>query len=1271
VAPAAEVPASDEPVVPFLPPGVVLPTVPAAAYSGQLSVEVRSEGPLFDFCTGARVLSLPSLRLLAPPRRWKLPAAVFNTPDAAFVAPSIVAGSEQPPSPTSRAATPAAGAKPAAGKKDAGAAPTGPETLTYADIAAQVATEPADGSEGSNTARYMLSLPLPAPDLPGEAPPTRTLHLAAGVLRFGPLQAGASAAAGEARPDFFVEWPPVSVFASRGTLSLLQSQLIQRGRALCCTLRRFATEPIDDVSIDAVGFLAAAGAAAVPAVAPLSYPVDPAFGRVYVDGQRRIASEDFEYRAAVSVALDGLLQVGAQRVEAEVNVEPLHVESEDQAAQEALAGVRDAAWSDYSAARAKAGAIAAASTIGSGKPGAGGKAAAGVKAAKKAPAAAGGAKGDKKGAAAPDAPATPNGDMPPPLHPYVAANTVCSMMLSLDRPLNPRPDTPVVPLPLASNVVPPRGPALRAPVGLDASQEFRRECSNAVAAIAVEYRNTLQRLRRVVDAGGYVSEDDRRRELLNAVRASGLYERQKDALKRCAFRIIRERFALVPGVRDSSGQSGRDTLASHLYAYMVGQMHAAVNAVLKEADSLAQSTTLPGDASNSLSALADNAAREPPLLRLFRVASECEFAGYWGRAATLHQTRITVAEERAAQGQSSGRYEPSVWHDYGAFCLRRGRAHWPKAVACLREAVSIDAEFVPSLLLLACLQLARGQAADAFVFSHSATVAVQQNSGDRSRVAVAPLAFGIHAFVAQYTNDAQSNEPTVTRGKALEALRTLLIETCGLNPADADHACGDGALYLIVSRYLLDAGLERLARKGLEIASNAFVDSDCPRAQRVDLSVLRARQFLQTLRVHVERDLSLSAGEENGPDAKSANLSQLLSLTGIDEVVQFSATKQAYDGAITSVPACLDALDAAIEQDPHNWEAWAMKGAAYLGGVSETQDEFLGDIFALQGYPDIADLSLTEVERGVYGLEMAAGHFAQMHGDSMGRKQMSMICSSLYGVGGGQLASDPFVLTRLLMRIAHCHQHLASAHDAHGGREHQAQHRKHLESATQFYTKAALESNAPSVFDGKEPSVAFPAYVGEKPWSPALMGVGRTLWALGDSTGAESAFSESNTLDNQNPLSWAWLALVMLSSTPLRDREAAACLDQASRLALVGDTTESTIVLHEISEQYRGLGHIQMAASLLRKVAVNASASMASSFSHRDAAMQAQLAWADALLELNQREEARVLLQRLVTDPRFAARFPETAVLPGRGSTLAVASMNASRRKAEERLAHL
>ena len=180
------------------------------------------------------------------------------------------------------------------------------------------------------------------------------------------------------------------------------------------------------------------------------------------------------------------------------------------------------------------------------------------------------------------------------------------------------------------------------------------------------------------------------------------------------------------------------------------------------------------------------------------------------------------------------------------------------------------------------------------------------------------------------------------------------------------------------------------------------------------------------------------------------------------------------------------------------------------------------------------------------------------------------VLSSASGVGGSLLASDEFAHIRLFLRLAAVQLQLAAAETP---------------AKAPAMLAAAKDSYVRSVHAGRAAAALVPGqHAG--PWSLSWLGVGRAAWAQGDHSEAEIALGEANALDNQNPVVWAWLSFLCLSADPLRDREAAASLDQALKNALAGDCTETVVLLHTLADRYRALGQAGVAAGLLRRAVV-------------------------------------------------------------------------------------
>jgi tetratricopeptide (TPR) repeat protein len=457
-----------------------------------------------------------------------------------------------------------------------------------------------------------------------------------------------------------------------------------------------------------------------------------------------------------------------------------------------------------------------------------------------------------------------------PLPHLLAGSVLTSLALSfsLSAPLAPASE-PLPPLSV-SDFIPSRNAA---PVGvarLDASSELRRELANAVAIIAREMA---------------AASDDGA--ALSALSEKGALDAMREALKTVAARLVREKFAGLPGASDAPGpEGGRDAFTAALLDHMLGHLNAVLNATAAEAKSLIgeggggegggeelgkvgqqqnsqQHTTIPDSSSDALSLTTATTLNEPPLVRLRRIADEAEFSGAFARAARVHSTRVALAESAAAAGATNGAYDSGVWTDMGLFYTRRGTSKdwWPKALTCFREALSCDATSPRASMALSALLLARGEAADAEVFASAAARelsaratrdAAQQKLTPSSATTppptpsvseaanALPLALTLAALAAGAAGaDARAAAALLDAVRALASVLTVL----GASAGDVARGATPGSVYLIAARASLDAGLHTLARRALSLAVAALIDTDAPRVQRADAAALRARRF--------------------------------------------------------------------------------------------------------------------------------------------------------------------------------------------------------------------------------------------------------------------------------------------------------------------------------------------------------------------------------------------------------------------------------------------
>jgi tetratricopeptide (TPR) repeat protein len=1205
---------------PFLSTGTVT-ALPGPPFLGTVSAEVRMDTQLEDFCVGGRIISLPRCVLAPVPKRWRLPAATWDIPD-----------SQPPTRPGSAAPVPAKAALSAAGH--------------------QVAEDPVAcvalcASAEENPFRYVLSLALPGVHGRGSS---RTLRVE-GALRYTyegapkaalpgarfavgdrpgtpvrPASSGKPAGAAAAKPgskpttaaagagagapveeekahakagEWQVVWEeglstPSSAFLSAPSVAALVSHL-SAGASLSGSVFRVGiegTEGLDDEPEDsgiAGGWPVGAGA--------------------------RATEEDYAMRGAISVTLDELLAVGATMLAREVAVEPLAVSEEEKVAGGEAKARREALWSDY----VKGKGAAAASPIKGGAKG--GKEAPKAAPAKAAPAPAKGKVDPKK-----DVRPESAHDAPPPPHPYIVAASHLALTLRVNGAINPRPPIPAVPEVTATDLIPPRPAPLVLPPGLDSGAEFRREVANAIALIAAEYSRAIE----VHGSGSNVGEESPAA-VLASIKASGAFAGVRSALRSAAGRLCRERFARMPGAVDAVGSAGRDEFSARLYAFMVGHMHAALNATIAAVREGVPAPAVvvpppsagapvstkvvyggPGGPTvlSSMQAQADRAAApegvpEPPFVRLARIAREAEHAGHFARAARVHQTRVALAEEEAAAGGSAG-YDPLPWTEYGLFLLRRRDVL--KATVCLREAVACSPAYAPALLALGAALAAKGAFAEAVVMASTAvTVLVAAAKADASAIAAAvraglprslstasnllPVAYGLHSMVLEAAGKPAGSGAALLSG--IKALCTLYQER-GASKEDATRSASFGAVYLLAARALLDMRLLPLARKALEAATSALADSDAPRVQKGDVLTLRARQYLESMNVTVARELRDYMDSGAGPlvapvaeagvveevDAPSALSTQAASGTGpATAATELALTGVTYSGVIVAGEEALRVLQRACDVSPLNSEAWALRGLLCLAGLvgPRARSSFTGIDRPGVGAPDAGDASIDELADTRRALDMAVGLYvapamAGLVGAAASRlaplpsglapslaptaagseekkendsrspsrggiqaqvalRADAVFCSAS-GVGGGLFASDECTIVRLYLSAAAVLLQVAS--------------NEHVPDMAAGLLATARDSYTRAVSVGRASAAAAPGSVGG-PWALAWLGVGRTVWALGQADDAEAALGEANALDNQSGIVWGWLAYVCACTESGRDREAAAALDQGLR----------------------------------------------------------------------------------------------------------------------------
>lgn len=169
---------------------------------------------------------------------------------------------------------------------------------------------------------------------------------------------------------------------------------------------------------------------------------------------------------------------------------------------------------------------------------------------------------------------------------------------------------------------------------------------------------------------GIGSEEDLtqvRTSLVYELNNSGKYYAFKEQLKRAIVKIVREKFLKTHAITDPVK---RERFISDLYMFLIDEVHDVLNDQF------------------SFDAIDNPKPIEVNIDHLQYFAREAEARELFDSASTFHQECI-----------ARGRNNVSCWYGYGCFCMRVG--DYAKAEECFREAVSIDTQDAPSLLMAA------------------------------------------------------------------------------------------------------------------------------------------------------------------------------------------------------------------------------------------------------------------------------------------------------------------------------------------------------------------------------------------------------------------------------------------------------------------------------------------------------------------------------------------------------------------------------------------
>ncbi|NXE01973.1 CFA70 protein, partial [Chaetorhynchus papuensis] len=265
---------------------------------------------------------------------------------------------------------------------------------------------------------------------------------------------------------------------------------------------------------------------------------------------------------------------------------------------------------------------------------------------------------------------------------YSEAGTFLVMEIKLDRPLVPKRLREEL-VGRVKDMVSPQPAVSPWPGGANkAVKDYEKCITNVAVAILREYHELFGKQlphQGVIDHG---TLEEQRRQLNYELNTSGKYFAFKEQIKHSVVKIVREKYLKTTAFES---QQQLQEFLSHLYMYLVDQMHVALNKFLSGED---------------VSAAPPTCTTEK---QLWLFAREAEANRDFEMASLFYKQRI-------AQDQCS----IQAWLDYGAFCLLRENA--TKAQECFKQALCLDPQHTQSLLLcgIVSVQLQHYEEAEIF-----------------------------------------------------------------------------------------------------------------------------------------------------------------------------------------------------------------------------------------------------------------------------------------------------------------------------------------------------------------------------------------------------------------------------------------------------------------------------------------------------------------------------------------------------------------------------
>lgn len=276
---------------------------------------------------------------------------------------------------------------------------------------------------------------------------------------------------------------------------------------------------------------------------------------------------------------------------------------------------------------------------------------------------------------------------------FELTGSIATIKVTLSRPLVPLSTVPKL---QPHDLIPSRMPPARVPP--TPSQEFQEEVLEMIEFLAREFCYAA-------DSVGWASEQARQRkkEMTYNINTGGSYRLLKEKLKPSIVKIFREHLAKVADEKgetvDFSQPLPEDIfpgVITQLYSQLVDKVHLTLNKTIR--DKSDNKTVI---RQNPLPVLPDLKRTDIGTFtpnQLLVLAKEKELAGEYSASSSYHQRRVALPGDTQPEDDKKWRPDDSAvhWNDYALFWLRVGNQQ--EAMACLKEAISIDPKHTRSLL---------------------------------------------------------------------------------------------------------------------------------------------------------------------------------------------------------------------------------------------------------------------------------------------------------------------------------------------------------------------------------------------------------------------------------------------------------------------------------------------------------------------------------------------------------------------------------------------